>query len=407
MGDGQPAGLSELRRLRHGGQADPKAVDDFYSSIVPGLTELGGSELAKLQELMDEDLGGEQLQPWDWQFYDTMQRKRDYGVDDNEVAEYFPLDAVVTGMFDICSEMFGIEFREVADPNAWHPDVNVYEISDQESGRAIGHYYADLHPRPGKYGHAACWRLRPGFQDVDGYRMPVSAVAANFTKPTADSPSLLKHNEADTLFHEFGHVLHNLLTEVATPRFSGTQTERDFVEAPSQIMENWMWEPEVLGRFARHYETGEAIPASLVDKMVAARNQNVGLKTLRQVFYGTYDLAMHGGDAPMDAVEAYDAFVHLTLVPPHTGTHFGASFGHMMSDGYTAGYYGYLWSNVYGDDMFSIFEDEGVLNPDVGMRYRGAILAKGGTMDGLDLLRGFLGRKPSPAAFLRKIGLGE
>jgi Zn-dependent oligopeptidase len=240
---------------------------------------------------------------------------------------------------------------------------------------------------------------------ADGYRHPITVVAANFTKPTADAPSLLKHDEAVTLFHEFGHVLHNALTEVELPRFSGTQTERDFVEAPSQIMENWMWEPEVLRHFARHYETGEPIPAELVEKMVAARDQNVALKTLRQVFYGHYDLALHGGAGPMDADDAYDAHVGLTLLPPHPATHLGASFGHMASDGYVAGYYGYLWSKVYGDDMFSVFEDEGVLNPAVGMRYRQAILAKGGTIDGIDLLRGFLGREPSSDAFLQKIGL--
>jgi len=386
--------------------ADPMAVDDFYSSIVPGLKHLAADELTKLQELMAEDVPGEPIQPWDWAFYDTAQRKRDYGVDDNEVAEYFPLEGTVAGMFDICGDMFGIEFEEIEDPNAWHEDVSVYAISDRQSGEAIAHYYADLHPRPGKFSHAACWRLRAGVALDDGYRLPIAAVAANFTKPTADSPSLLKHDEAVTLFHEFGHVLHNTLTEVQLPRFSGTATERDFVEAPSQIMENWMWEPEVLSRFARHYETGEPIPAELIANMVAARDQNVALKTLRQVFYGHYDMALHAGDGPTDAGDAYYELTDLTMFPPHEGTNFGASFGHMANDGYVAGYYGYLWSKVYGDDMFSLFEAEGVLNPEVGMRYRREILAKGGTIDGMDLLRNFLGREPNSKAFLSKIGLG-
>ncbi|MCP3977442.1 MAG: Zn-dependent oligopeptidase [bacterium] len=386
--------------------ADPDAVADFYASIVPGLTSLGQSELALLRPLMEADNPGEPIEQWDWSYYDAMQRKQDFGVDDNEVAEYFPLEAVVAGMFDICGDMFGIDFTEVANPKTWHPDVSVYTIADRASGRTIAHYYADLHPRPGKFSHAACWRLQAGVNTPDGYRHPVTVVAANFTKPTEDAPSLLKHDEAVTLFHEFGHVLHNALTEVALPRFSGTQTERDFVEAPSQIMENWMWEPEVLGRFARHHETGEPIPADLVAKMVAARDQNVALKTLRQVFYGHYDLALHGGHGPMDADDAYYEHVALTLLPPHQATHLGASFGHMASDGYVAGYYGYLWSKVYGDDMFSVFSDEGVLNPAVGERYRRAILAKGGTISGMDLLRGFLGREPSSEAFLRQIGLG-
>ncbi len=386
--------------------ADPKAVEEFYASLIPGLTELGRDELAALQELMDEDLGpGRRVEAWDWVYYDSLQRKREYGVDDNEVAEYFPLDAVVSGMFDVCGEVFGVDFAPVADPRAWHPDVSVYEVHDRLSGELLAHYYADLHPRPGKYRHAACWRLRAGYLSDDGYRKPVAAVAANFTKPTADSPSLLKHHEAVTLFHEFGHVLHNALTAVELPRFSGTQTERDFVEAPSQIMENWMWEPVVLRRFARHHETGEPIPEDLIDNMVAARDQNVGLKTLRQVFYGQYDLALHGGDAPLGADEAYYATAGVALIPPHPGTHLGAHFNHMMSDGYVAGYYGYLWSEVYGDDMFSVFSEHGVLDPGVGRRYRQAILARGGSVDGADLLRGFLGREPSPDAFLRKIGL--
>ena len=387
--------------------ADPTAVADFYSSVLPGLTELGQNELAALQKLMEQDGIDGRLQQWDWSYYDATQRKRDYGVDDNEVAEYFPLEAVVAGMFDICGDMFGIEFAEVADAGAWHPDVAVYTISDRSSGDVIAHYYADLHPRPGKFNHAACWRLRAGIAAAGGYRRPVTAVAANFTKPTADSPSLLKHDEAVTLFHEFGHVLHNALTDAELSRFSGTQTERDFVEAPSQIMENWMWEPEVLRRFARHYKTGEAIPTELVSKMEAARDQNVALKTLRQVFYGHYDMALHGGNGPMDVDAAYYKLVEMTLLPPHPDTHFGASFGHMASDGYVAGYYGYLWSKVYGDDMFSVFENEGVLNPAVGMRYRESILAKGGTRDGMDLLREFLGRDPTPDAFLRKIGLAR
>ncbi len=231
-------------------------------------------------------------------------------------------------------------------------------------------------------------------------------MAANFTRPTDDAPSLLKHDEALTLFHEFGHVLHETLTEAELPRFSGADTEWDFVEAPSQIMENWMWEPEVLSRFARHYQTDDPIPVELVDRLVAVRDQNIALKTLRQAMLGQYDLAMHGGDAPMDADEAWAETVSIGLIPGHPDTHMGASFGHMMHDEYPAGYYGYLWALVYGHDMFSVFEEEGTLNPEVGSRYRNAILAKGGTMDGEQLLRGFLDREPSSEAFLAKVGLG-
>jgi thimet oligopeptidase len=371
------------------------------------LLELGRGEMGVLETMLHADHPNEPLMPWDWTFYDSRQAERDFGVDNDTVAEYFPLDAVLAGMFDICSEMFGIEFTPIDNTGTWDDNVLLYELRNVGEPDPIAYFYADLHPRPGKYGHAACWRLRAGCLDEAGtYRLPVSAIACNFTKPTPDSPSLLQHSEVETLFHEFGHVLHNTLTEVSLPRFSGTQTERDFVEAPSQIMENWTWEPTVLSRFACHYRTNEPIPAELLASMVAARNQNVALKTLRQVFYGRYDLALHGGTEPTDADVAYWENIDLTLIPGHEGTHFGASFGHMMSDGYAAGYYGYLWSKVYGDDMFSVFEQEGVLNPEVGQRYRSMILARGGTADGKDFLVHFLGREPSPDAFMRKIGLG-
>lgn len=386
--------------------ADPKSLSQFYDSIIPGLGALGALEVQALTEMLQTDHDGEQLMPWDWTFYDARQAERDFGVDNNLVSEYFALEPTLQGMFDICSEMFGIEFTPVEDTKAWDNDVLLYEIHNAGETEPIAYFYADLHPRPGKYGHAACWRLRAGCVDSDGsYRQPVSAIACNFTKPTAHSPSLLQHSEVETLFHEFGHVLHNTLTKTELPRFSGTQTERDFVEAPSQIMENWTWEPEVLSRFARHYRTGEAIPSELLASMVAARKQDIALKTLRQVFFGQFDLALHGGDAPTDADTAYWDNVGLMIIPGHPGTHFGASFGHMMSDGYAAGYYGYLWSKVYGDDMFSVFEEEGVLNPAVGRRYRSTILAKGGTKDGHDLLVEFLQRDPSSEAFMANLGL--
>ena len=386
--------------------ADPESLATFYESVTPGLLALAQTELNVLTGLMNSEYPDQAIMPWDWTFYDARQAELDFGVDNNLVSEYFPLDAALQGMFDICAEMFGIEFTPITETKAWDDDVLLYEIRNAGENAPIAYFYADLHPRPGKYGHAACWRLRAGCLNTDGsYRLPVSAIACNFTKPTADSPSLLQHGEVETLFHEFGHVLHNTLTETKLPRFSGTQTERDFVEAPSQIMENWTWEPTVLSRFARHYQSGEPIPEELLKSMVAARNQNIALKTLRQVFFGQYDLALHGWTAPTDADDAYWENIGLTVIPGHPGTRFGASFGHMMSDGYAAGYYGYLWSKVYGDDMFSVFEDQGVLNPSVGRRYRNAILAQGGTKDGTELLMEFLGRAPSSQAFMAKLDL--
>ncbi len=385
--------------------ADPAAVNALYSSIIPGLTARGTDELAALQDLANTDLDGEPIRSWDWMYYHTKQRQQDYGIDQNEVAEYFPLETVVDGMFAITGDVFGLEYREVAEPLAWHDDAKLYEIRNRGADEPIAFFYADLFPREGKYGHAACFSITGGMRMSDAsYRAPVAAVVANFTKPGPDSPSLLKHDEALTLFHEFGHVLHFCLTEVDHPRFAGYDTEWDFVEAPSQIMEHWMWQPEVLARFARHYETGEVIPSDLVERLVEGRDQNVGLSTLRQVFLGEFDLAIHSGSADIDLDQATREAFALTLIPYHEGTHFAASFGHLMG-GYDAGYYGYQWAKVYGDDMFSVFADEGVLSPAVGARYRDEVLSRGYSRDAIDHLRAFLGREPSADAYLENLGL--
>ncbi len=387
--------------------ADPEAVDELYASIIPGLTRRGVEELAALQDIASLDLGDEAIQSWDWMYYHTKQRRRDYGIDQNKVAEYFPLETVIEGMFEITGEVFGLEYREVEETGAWHDDVKLYEIRNRGSEEPIAYFYADLFPRDGKFGHAACFSITGGMREEGGdYRNPVAAIVANFTKPGPESPSLLKHDEALTLFHEFGHVLHFCLTEVDHPRFAGYDTEWDFVEAPSQIMEHWMWEPEVLQRFARHYETGEMIPSDVVERLVAARDQNTGLTTLRQAFLGKFDIVIHTGRGDVDIEQATrDAFA-LTLIPYHDGTHFAASFGHLMG-GYDAGYYGYQWAKVYGDDMFSVFSQEGILSPDVGSRYRSEVLARGYSRDAIEHLRAFLGREPSSNAYRENLGLKE
>ena len=385
--------------------ADPASVEALYDSVVPGITKLALEEKRRLEALLREDVPGADLEPWDRQYYHTVQQKRDFGIDQNEVAEYFSLDTVVEGMLDVTGEVFGLRYTELPDHPTWHDDVRTFRIDDAGTGAPIAHFHLDLHPRAGKFTHAACWNVVDRRRNDDGSVVtPVAAVAANFTKPSGDTPSLLKHDEAVTLWHEFGHVLHACLTEIDVQRFAGFDTEWDFVEAPSQIMENWMWNTEVLKRFAVHHATGEPIPDAMVDALVAARDQNIGLLTLRQVFLGKYDLAMHtaGPHPDLDALEREAN--EFTLTPLHDGTFMAASFGHLMG-GYDAGYYGYLWSKVYGDDMFSVFEDEGVLSPEVGRRYRAEILAMGSARDAWDHLEAFLGREPNADAFLAKLGI--
>ncbi len=382
----------------------PDRVNAFYADLIDPLTEKGKHEVTAISALLEADTGDSQVQVWDWSYYDTQQRKTDYGVDNFEVAKYFPLPRVLDGMFALTSEMFGITFEEIENTDVWHEDVQMFAIRDTGTGEELSRFYLDLFPREGKYGHAAEFPLILTRVLEDGsYQKPLCAMVANFTKPTKDAPSLLQHGEVETFFHEFGHVLHQNLGQTELSRFSGTNTERDFVEAPSQIMQHWIWRADVLKRFAKHYETGAAIPDELVDQLVAARQLNTALHQLRQMQYGWWDQELHGGpDRDVDSI--YEEGSRISLLPPHEGTFALASFGHLMG-GYDASYYGYMWSEVFGDDMFSRFEEEGVTNPEVGMAYREAVLDKGGTVDGDHMLEDFLGRKPNNAAFLRKLGI--
>ncbi len=382
---------------------DPARVSEFYAELRPPLTEKGQIEMEVIATLLGRDTGDTVVRTWDWPFYDTQQRRTDYGVDPFEVASYFPLDGVLTGMFDLTSEMFGLRFSEIEDFDTWHEDVRLFATIDAATGEELGRFYLDLFPREGKFSHAAEFPLIPSRRLEDGtYQNPLCAMVANFTKPTKEAPSLLQHGEVETLFHEFGHVLHQNLGRTESARFSGTNTERDFVEAPSQIMEHWVWRADVLQRFARHHETGEPIPEELVNQLVAARNLNKGIFQLRQMQYGWWDQELHAGpDRDLDDI--YVRGSEISLIPPHDGTFALASFGHLF--GYDAGYYGYMWAEVFGDDMFSRFEAEGVTNPAVGVDYRRRVLEKGGSVDPNQLLADFLGREPDNRAFLANLGI--
>ena len=381
----------------------PERVSEFYEELYEPLKDQAEDELAVVSDLLAQD-HDDVVRVWDWSYYDTQQRKTDYGVDNFEVAKYFPLDQVLQGMFELTSEMFGITYKEIDEFDKWHSDVRLFAIEDLETGEELSRFYLDLFPREGKFGHAAEFPLIPSRQlEEGGYQNPMCAMVANFTKPTKDAPSLLQHSEVETLFHEFGHVLHQNLGRTELARFSGTNTERDFVEAPSQIMQHWVWRTDVLRRFARHFETGAPIPDELVEQLVAARRLNKAMFQLRQLQYGWWDQELHRNPSrDLDLIHTEGA--KLSLLPVHEGTFPLASFGHLMG-GYDASYYGYMWSEVFGDDMFSRFEEEGVTNPEVGRAYRREVLEKGGTLDGDEMLRNFLGREPNNEAFLRKLGI--
>ncbi len=386
----------------------PSAVRDFLTDLREKVApkrqrDMDGLAEAKRNHRDDPDA---QLNIWDWRFYHNYLLKTRYAVNDFEVAKYFPIETVLDGLFNVMQTILGVRFEPIEPANAWHPDVKLFRVRDASDGAEIAFFFMDLFPRPNKYGHAAAFTLRGGRRLPDGaYQEPVSAIVANFTRPSATQPSLLRHTEVETLFHEFGHILHQTLTKALRLRFSGTRTERDFVEAPSQMLEHWVWRPEVLAGFSRHVDTGEPLPKDLLDSMIAAKNLDSGVFTVRQLYFAELDFAYHGGGARKDTTAIAAELHPITGFPVPPETYWQAGFGHLF--GYDAGYYGYKWSEVFADDMFTRFEAEGPMNPDLGLKYRSLVLERGGAVDGDVLVREFLGREPSNEAFLKNIGLYE
>ncbi|TPX58646.1 hypothetical protein SpCBS45565_g07930 [Spizellomyces sp. 'palustris'] len=396
---------------------DAKSVDEFLKKLRERLTPFGQKELQRLLELKKKEKASRnepfdnKINSWDFQYYNRLLLESEYSVNDEEIKQYFSLETVTQGMLDLYQTVLSIRFKEVEKPPVWHADVRLFEVFDH-SGEFMGHFYLDLHPREGKYTHAAVFGLQPGCESSDGKRQyPVAAMVANFSKPTAAKPSLLKHSEVTTYFHELGHVMHQICSVTRFSRFHGTRVERDFVEAPSQMLENWCWEAGILQKLSAHYEKGPShpLPSNLIESLVKAKNVNAALLNLRQIFFGWFDFTLH--TTPSGGMSTTDLWNKLreevTLIPGTPDTWPAAAFGHIMG-GYDAGYYGYLWSQVFSADMFfSRFKVEGVQNPATGLSYRNDILGPGGSRDGMDMLRNFLGREPRDEAFLKSIGLVE
>ncbi len=388
---------------------NPQNVWDFENDLKDKLREKGEKDVAEMLEIKSNRLGHEAsvIQPWEAGFYENLLLKEQYDLDPEEVRQYFEFNNVTNGLFTVYQKLFNVTFKKVENPSVWHEDVLMYEVIDNISGELIGRFYLDMFPRVNKYGHAAAFSVTMGKMTEDGYTKPATALVCNFPKPTELEPSLLTHDDVETYFHEFGHLLHGVLTKAPLMAYAGTSVARDFVEAPSQMLENWVWQKESLSLFAKHYKTGEVIPDELLEKMLAAKNVNSGTKALQQVFYGVLDFTLHDGFNPDGDQTTSDIVSKLqneiTFYPYQEGTHMEASFGHL--NGYGAAYYGYKWSEVYAQDMFSLFEKKGVMNKDEGLRYRKIILEKGGTEDPLTLVKNFLGRESNSDAFLRSMGL--
>ena len=386
----------------------PQAVLDFLYQLTPKLKQKARPEVdARLELKRGSDPSAFGFHEWDWRYWSTQYSKSRLSIDEEKIKEYFPLETVMAGMLGTFEKVYGVKFNK-ADIPVWHPDVAAYEIVENNSGETIAYFYLDLFPREGKYKHAACFGLVRGrLLHASNYQRPSAAIVANFPKPLPGTPSLFKHSDVVTLFHEFGHVTHNIFTQAKYGRFAGTRVSRDFVETPSKMTENWAWNPEVLKAISGHYKNpSEKLPDDLIAKKIAAKNAESGMTYLRQIFFSVLDLKYHAPVRP-DTTELYnDLSYELRGIPMTMGTVPQASFGHLMG-GYDAGYYGYLWAEVIAEDFFSRFEKEGVLSPAVGAQYRETILAPGGTYDEAGQAEKFLGRKPAQDAFLKSIGLQD
>lgn len=386
---------------------NPKTVMSFLKDLQKKLKPLGKKEDKEMIAYKNSKTGknSRTLYSWESGYWSNKFRKENLELDSEKIKEYFPSQVVIDGMLDLFGGVFGITFEPVDIP-VWHPDVKAFKIKDKASGELVAYFYMDLYPREGKYKHAACFGLVEGEEKQDGtYQIPFVAIVANLNKPSGDTPSLLKHGEVETLFHEFGHVLHNALTKAKYSAFSGTSVSWDFVEAPSQMLERWAWDPQVLKKISKHYKTGEALPDDLIKRMIAAKNFGAGGMYLRQDFFAQYDMTLHTADTTPDTTKLYfELTKKIRGLPLTKGTIPQASFGHIMG-GYDAGYYGYLWSEVIAEDFFGEFKKNGIFNPETGLKFRREILEKGGTLDEEKMVENFLGRPADNKPFLKSIGL--
>jgi thimet oligopeptidase len=370
----------------------------FLGRMRKGLAPALESDTKKMQDIKQKG-AKPAINSWDWRFYMNEIKKRDFAIDDEAVRAYFPSDKVLNGMFEVYAKTFGLTIKDISTKDVWADGVKLYEIRDSESKRLIGKFYADFYPRDGKYGHAAEFTLSSGRSVDGGYRIPMAALVVNFQPPKDGKAALLSMDEVDTLFHEFGHVVHELLTTARYAQQSGTRTALDFVEAPSQMLENWAYHPEVLPMIS------SGMPADLAAKLNAARKYNAGVHYSRQLFLGSFDQAIHTVDKTNADLTAKKLWSEIMKFPEDPKEHFAGTFGHMMG-GYDGGYYGYLWSEVFAADMFTRFAAEGVLNPKTGREYRDRVLARGRTVEPSVLLKDFLGREPNEEAFLKLLGIG-
>ncbi|HEY9448581.1 MAG TPA: M3 family metallopeptidase, partial [Gemmatimonadaceae bacterium] len=386
----------------------PEAAIKLMTDIAPAATAKARSEAAKMQALIDREHGGFQLEPWDWQFYAEKVRKAEYDLDESAIKPYFELDRVLEdGVFYAANKLYGITFKERKDIPVYQPDVRVFEVFDSD-GSPLALFYCDYFKRDNKSGGA--WMSEFVGQSKLLGTKPVVYNVANFTKPAPGQPALMTFDDVTTMFHEFGHALHGMFSDVRYPTQSGTDVPRDFVEFPSQFNEHWALDPDVFAHYAKHYETGAPMPAALVEKIKKSRTFNQGFALTEYLEAALLDMAWHdlpasSPEQPVDSFEtaALERYkVHLPNVPPRYRTSY---FAHIWGSSYAAGYYSYLWSEVLDDDSYYWFKEHGGMTRANGQRFRDMILSRGGTEDAASMYRSFRGRDPSVEPLLVERGL--
>lgn len=386
----------------------PKKVNDFLDELLLKARPHAEKDVSRLKQLALELDGIKDFQSYDSAYYSEILKKKELSMDDEMLRPFFKLENVVDGIFKVAHRLYGLNFKEVFDLPKYHEDVRSFEVTDEESGKFIGLFYTDFFPRPTKRGGAWMSGIKEQGMYSGSIERPHIMIVCNFTKPTKTKPSLLSLDEVLTLYHEFGHALHGLLSNCKYRDLSGTSVYWDFVELPSQIMENWVMEKECLDLFAVHFETGEKIPADLVAKIKSSGKFLEGLATMRQLTFAFLDMTYHTVDPDsISDVEEFERKIieKTSLLPRIPGTSVSTSFSHIFAGGYSAGYYSYKWAEVLDADAFEFFQTAGIFNREVAKKFREHILEKGGTEHPLELYKKFRGQEPDVSALLRRAGL--
>lgn len=386
---------------------DPVQVQNFLAELLHKAKPAAEKELQELSAFAKQMHGIAQLEKWDSAYYAEKLKAQKFELDDEILRPYFSLDRVLNGVFDIATRLFGLHFEENSQIDKYHEEVLCYEVKDDQ-GNLIAVFYADFFPRKGKRNGAWMTSFKPQYVLHNKQERPHVAIVCNFTRPTASKPALLSFNEVTTLFHEFGHALHGMLADSIYPTLSGTSVYWDFVELPSQLLENWCYEEEALALFAKHYQTGEDIPIALVKKIKESAAFMEGMATLRQVSFGLLDIAWHGADPSLILdIKSFErlAFKDTQLFPDVAENVMSTSFSHIFNGGYSAGYYSYKWAEVLDADAFAYFQEQGIFNQIIAQKFKNHILSKGGTDHPMTLYKAFRGQEPSPDALLKRAGL--